>query len=201
MPRTRRVLLPCHVQHVMNRGNARQRVFQDRYEYEAFIELLAEAGDHSRVPLLAFSLMPNHWHLVLWPTSPKSLSAYMHWLTTTHVLRLHRRRGTKGQGHIYQERYRNVTVTSEHQFFALCRYVERNALASGLVKRAEDWPYCSLARTKTPSGRELLSPWPVPRPPGWLASVSDNQSCATCPETEHRPLYGDSPPHINWPTV
>jgi len=74
----------------MNRGNARQRIFDDRDDYEDFIELLAKAGDHSRVPLLAFCLMPNHWHLVLWPTSAKSLSSYMHWLTSTHVLRLHR---------------------------------------------------------------------------------------------------------------
>jgi putative transposase len=176
MPRTRRVLLPCHVQHVMNRGNARQRIFDDRHDYEDFIELLARAGDHARVPLLAFCLMPNHWHLVLWPSSPKSLSAYMHWLTSTHVLRLHRRRGTTGQGHIYQERYRHVTVTTERQFLVLCRYVESNAAQGGMVPRAEDWPYCSLVRTKSRSGRELLSPWPVPRPPGWAEYLNDNCS-------------------------
>jgi putative transposase len=160
----------------MNRGNARRRIFDDREDYEEFIELLAKAGDHSRVPLLAFCLMPNHWHLVLWPTTMKSLSAYMHWLTSTHVLRLHRRRGTKGQGHIYQERYRHVAVTTDAQFLVLCRYVESNAAASYLVKRAEDWPYSSLSRDKTRSGRELLSPWPVPRPADWVAYVNDNWS-------------------------
>ena len=174
MPRTRRVLLPGHVQHVMNRGNARQRIFDDRHDYEDFIELLARAGDHARVPLLAFCLMPNHWHLILWPTSPQSLSAYMHWLTSTHVLRLHRRRGTTGQGHIYQERYRHVTVTTEHQFLVLCRYVESNAAQGGLVAKATDWPYCSLTRIKTRSGRKLLSPWPVPRPHGWAEYLNDN---------------------------
>jgi putative transposase len=176
MPRIRRIIEPCRIHHVVNRGNARQKIFHDRDEYEDFIGLLARAGDHSRVPLLAFCLMPNHWHLVLWPTMPKALSAYMHWLTSTHVLRLHRRRGTKGHGHIYQERFRTVAVAEESQFLVLCRYVEGNALAAGLVRRAEDWPYSSLSRTKTPDGRQLLSPWPLPRPADWLAYVNANRS-------------------------
>jgi len=69
-----------------------------------------------------------------------------------------------------------VTVTTEHQFLVLCRYVESNAANGGLVPRAEDWPYCSLVRTKSRSGRELLSPWPVPRPPGWAEYLNDNRS-------------------------
>ena len=177
------------------------KLFRSDKDYAAFLQCLLDTLKVHPVRILAFCIMPNHWHLVLWPTSPRSLSAYMHWLTSTHVLRLHRRRGTKGTGHIYQERYRHVTVTSETQFFVLCRYVESNALDAGLVKRAEDWPYCSLARSKTRSGRELLSPWPVPRPCGWVAYVNDNQSSSPCPETEHGPLCGDSPPHLNWPTV
>jgi REP-associated tyrosine transposase len=175
MPRTRRLLEPSLIQHVLNRGNARQRIFHDRYDYEDFIELLARAADHSPVPLLAYCLMPNHWHLVLWPTVPKALSAYMHWLTSTHVLRLHRRRGTKGQGHIYQERYRHVSVRTDSQFFALCRYVESNALSAGLVERAEDWPYSSLSKTTAADGRDLLSPWPIARPSDWLEYVNGNR--------------------------
>jgi REP-associated tyrosine transposase len=176
MARRRRIIEPCCIQHVMNRGNARQRIFDHPEDYEDFIGLLVRAGDHARVPLLAYCLMPNHWHLVLWPTMPRALSAYMHWLTSTHVLHVHRRRGTKGHGHIYQERFRHVPVQNVERFLVLCRYVEGNALAAGLVKNAEDWPYCSLSRTKAPNGRELLSDWPVPRPPDWLPYVNANRS-------------------------
>jgi putative transposase len=175
MPRTRRKLEPGRIQHVVNRGNARQLIFRDRFDYEDFIELIARANARLDVPLLAYCLMPNHWHLVLWPPDPKALSAYMHWLTSTHVLRLHRRRGTKGQGHIYQERYRHVPVETESQFFTVCRYVEANALSAHLVKRAEDWPYSSLSRTKSPDGHELLSKWPLARPSDWLAYVNANR--------------------------
>jgi putative transposase len=175
MPRTRRLLEPGCIQHVVNRGNAREKIFRDRDDYEEFIGLLVRAREHSPVPLLAFCLMPNHWHLVLWPDRPAALSAYMHWLTSTHVLRVHRRRGTKGMGHIYQERYRAVHVQSAGQFLVLCRYVEANALSAGLVKRAENWPYSSLSRTATREGLDLLSPWPIARPADWVEHVNGNR--------------------------
>jgi len=84
------------------------------------------------------------------------------------------RRGTRGLGHIYQERYRTVPVKGESQFLMLCRYVERNPLAAGLVDRAELWPYCSLSSRMTLEGHRLLSQWPVARPENWLALVNGN---------------------------
>jgi putative transposase len=84
------------------------------------------------------------------------------------------RRGTRGLGHIYQERYRTVPVKGESQFLTLCQYVERNALAAGLVERAEFWPYSSLSCRMTHKGDRLLSEWPVARPENWLALLNDN---------------------------
>jgi putative transposase len=164
------------VQHVLNRGNFRERIFHDDEDYEDFICLLGRAADHVAVPLLAFSLMPNHWHLVLWPSVARDLSAYMHWLTTSHVRRTHGRWETTGLGHIYQERYRTVAVKGDEHFLTLCRYVESNALTAGLVEKAEQWPYSSLSRQVSREGRGLLSPWPVARPDNWLAIVNGNCS-------------------------
>jgi len=174
MPRGCRIIEPCTVQHVINRGNARQQVFRDPEDYEEFVDLLGLVAKRVDVPLLAYCLMPNHWHLVLLPARSRDLFCYMHWLTSTHVRRTHMRRGTRGLGHIYQERYRTVPVKGEGQFLTLCRYVERNALEAGLVARAEFWPYCSLSCRMTPTADRLLSEWPVPRPENWLALVNAN---------------------------
>ena len=168
MPRRRRLVESHSVQHVVNRGNARQQLFRDREDYEDFVSLLATAAEVVPVPLLAYCLMPNHWHLVLWPSTSAALSAYMHWLTSTHVRRTHTRRGTRGLGHLYQGRYYSVGVSGESHFLSVCRYVESNALRAGLVERAELWPYSSLSRATTRDGRAFLSEWPVPRPEGWL---------------------------------
>jgi REP-associated tyrosine transposase len=181
MPRTSRIIPAGSVQHVMNRGNFRRPIFRDPDEYEQFLELLARAARRHPVRLLAYCLMPNHWHLVVWLEERVSLPAYMHWLTSTHVRHLHIRRGTVGLGHIYQERYRNVGVEDDRQLVAVCRYVEANPLRAGLVARAEEWPYSSLMRSMTRGGIRLTSIWPIPRPYDWGQLVNESAELADTP--------------------
>jgi REP-associated tyrosine transposase len=122
--------------------------------------------------LLAYCLMPNHWHLVLWPSSPPALSAYMHWLTSTHVRRHRWLTQTVGEGHLYQERYWSDVIINDLKLIAVCRYVEGNALAATLAPRAEEWPYSSLSRVAQDPDRPALASWPIPKPPNWVELVN-----------------------------
>ena len=67
--------------HVLNRGNARARIFHKDADYEAFERILDEAKDRYDMRVLAYCLMPNHWHLVLWPRHDRDLSRFMGWAT------------------------------------------------------------------------------------------------------------------------
>lgn len=67
MPRTARASVGGICYHVINRGNARGEVFHKPEDYAAFCRLLQEAGERVRMRLLAYCLMPNHFHLALWP--------------------------------------------------------------------------------------------------------------------------------------
>ncbi len=67
MPRPRRVTPAGYCYHVLNRGNARQRVFHKEADFAAFLGLFDEAQERCPMRLLAYCLMPNHFHLVLWP--------------------------------------------------------------------------------------------------------------------------------------
>ena len=67
MPRTARVAPGGYVFHVLNRGNGRMRLFDDDGDYAAFERVLGEVLVAVPVRLLAYCLMPNHWHLLLWP--------------------------------------------------------------------------------------------------------------------------------------
>ena len=60
MPRIERGLVNFGVYHVLNRGNARQRVFDDGADYSSFVALLKEAKDRYSVHIFAYCLMPNH---------------------------------------------------------------------------------------------------------------------------------------------
>lgn len=67
MPRTARASVGGYCYHVINRGNARAEVFHKGADYDAFLEAIGEARVRLPMGLLGYCLMPNHFHLVLWP--------------------------------------------------------------------------------------------------------------------------------------
>ncbi|MFO0697902.1 MAG: transposase [Nitrospira sp.] len=73
-------------------------------DYRAFLELLAAAKAKHPVKILAFCLMPNHFHLVLSAIHDASLSPFMHWWMTSHVRRYHRY--YRSHGHVWQGRFK-----------------------------------------------------------------------------------------------
>jgi putative transposase len=172
MPRTRRFAPDNSIHHVLNRGNRRATIFHKAADYEAFMNLLGATLDDVPMRILGVCLMPNHFHLVLWPEEGIDLSAYMHCLMNAHVRRYHEHYQTSGLGHIYQGRFRNFVVQSDAHLYKVLRYVEANALRAGLVSDARLWRWSSLARRFTPNGRTYLSEWPVPRPADWADLVN-----------------------------
>jgi putative transposase len=173
MPRVGRITPDGAVHHVLNRGNARATLFANSYDYEHFLNLMADAQQRVPMRVLAFCLMRNHWHLVLWPDKGRDLSAYMRWLTNAHVRHHHRKHGTTGQGHVYQGRYKNFIVQSNHHLLTVLRYVESNAYRATLVPKAEEWRWSSAARIAAPDGRILVSAWPVPKPTNWISFLNE----------------------------
>lgn len=167
MARARRCAPPGAIHHVTNRGNRRRVIFHKPGDYAAFIRILGEARDRYRMRLIGFCLMPNHWHLILWPPHDVSLSAYMQWVTSTHVRRYHAHYGLTGTGHLYQARFANKLFADERRLLSALRYVEANPLKAKLVKRAEDWPWSSLRLRVHGDPDNLLCPCPIALPSNW----------------------------------
>jgi putative transposase len=164
------------VYHVLNRGNDRKPIFHKHGDARAFLQLLHEAKRRfSGMRLLAFCLMNNHWHLVLWPTTDDELSAFMAWLSNAHVRRYRQHYHTAGDGHLYQGRFKSFPVTDGNELHLLLvlRYVEGNPLRAGLVTRAEEWRWSSLHHALHGDALGLLDEWPIPRPRDWVALVNE----------------------------
>jgi len=178
MPRPPRIFPDGIPQHIVNRGNRRATVFTRAEDFLGFVGALADATDRTTVRLVAFCLMPNHWHLVLWPVRGCEISSYMQIVMNAHIRDLQRRHGTTGTGHIYQGRFKNSPILDERQFFNVCRYVEANPFAAGLVSRAEEWRWSSLVMDGPTDDVRIVSPWPLRRPAGWLNDVNRPQGAA-----------------------
>ena len=182
MPRRCRVCPGGLAYHVMNRSAGRVRIFDDAGDYAAFERVLAEAVARFALRLCAYALMPNHFHLVLWPRGDDELSPFMQWLTMTHTQRWHAHRHSVGRGHLYQGRFKCFAAQRDEHFLSLCRYAERNPLRANLVVRAQDWRWCSLWRREFAGDRQadglVLSEWPVQRPADWLQWVNTPETPA-----------------------
>jgi len=105
MPRQARVAPGGLIYHVLNRAVARLPLLQKPEDYAAFEWVLGEAWQRHPIRLLAYCLMPNHWHMVLWPRADGQLTAFVRWLTHTHTMRWHTHYHTIGTGHLYQGRF------------------------------------------------------------------------------------------------
>jgi putative transposase len=156
----------------VNRGNRKSRIFESPEDYVTFLAALADAAERTVVRLVAFCLMPNHWHLVLWPYRGSEISTYMQIVMNSHLRDLLERHNLSGLGHVYQGRHRNHPIHNDLHFLNVCRYVEANAQRAGLVERAEEWPWSSLVCPGPDPEINLLSPWPVRRPADWLEQVN-----------------------------
>ena len=170
MGRVSRVDVPDMVYHVLNRANFRSSLFRVDKHYQSFVNILREAKEFTPMRILAYCLMPNHWHLVLYPEATVDLSRFMHRVTLTHTQRYHAKTRTRGYGHIYQGRYKSLPVQTDNYFLTLARYVERNAKRAAMVGKAEEWPWSSayLRVHGTKDQQKLLSPWPVEEPTDYL---------------------------------
>jgi putative transposase len=162
------------VYHAQNRAAARATIFADDGDYAAFLRVLAEAVARQKMRLLAYCLLPDHFHVVVWPRKDGDLPDFMRWLTMTHTQRWHAQRRSAGSGHLYAGRYRSFPVQKDGHLVTICRHVERNALRAGLVPRAQEWPWGSLHRPDRGSEviRPELSAWPIPKPRGWTQRVN-----------------------------
>ena len=178
MSRTARQAPGGIVYHVLNRAVARLPLLEKPGDYDAFVRVLAEAQDQCPMRVVAFVLMPNHWHFVLWPEYDKQLSEFCRWLTHTHSICWHAHYHTSGTGHIYQGRYKAFPVETDEHFYAVCRYVERNPLRANLVQSAEQWRWSSLWQRLhgDEQPRRLLSAWPLPVPENWVAYINTPQT-------------------------
>jgi putative transposase len=170
MPRTARASVGGICYHVLNRGNGRAKVFRKEGDYAAFVDLLAAAKERLAMRILGYVLLPNHFHLVLWPHDDGDLSRWMQWLMTAHVRRYHQH--YHSSGHVWQGRFKAFPIEQDEHLLTVLRYVERNPLRANLVDWAENWAWSSLAWRVGGKRPAMLDRWPIACPRNWIERVN-----------------------------
>jgi len=171
MPRLARASVGGVCYHLLNRGNAGREVFAKDDDYLAFLKAIGHACVEVPMRVLGYCLMPNHFHLVAWPRHDGELSLWMHWLLNAHVRRYHKHH--QSSGHLWQGRFKAFPIGEDEHLLTVLRYVERNPVRAGLVKKAENWKWSSAGLWTNEAARPgYLVAGPVERPQSWLPWVN-----------------------------
>ena len=173
MARRKRVAFGGYPYHVCNRGSRKGVIVETYEDYANFVGLTNAAREKFRMRILAYNLLGNHFHFVLYPRRDDDMPRFMKWLEQKHAKRFHRQRGTVGCGAVFQSRYYSRMITEERKLFSALKYVEGNARRHGLVERAEHWPWCSAWNREPIGPAVVIDDSPVPRPSNWLDFINE----------------------------
>jgi putative transposase len=130
--------------HAYNRGCGREKIFRSKGNYAFLEQRLSEYSTRMSVELIAHSLMPNHYHLVLRQDGdvPVRTLVQQTFLSYSKAFnKMYKRTGT-----LFEGPFKCRHVDSESYLLSLCRYVHRNPLEAGLVKKIEDWEFSDYLR-------------------------------------------------------
>lgn len=128
----------------MARGNGRMRIFLDEGDYRKFLYILGDVVDLFSIDCWDLCLMPNHYHLALYPRKP-NLSVAIAYLNSVYAMWWNATHSTVG--HVFQGRFKAQVVQRDGYLLALCRYIALNPVRARLVERPEQWLWSSYRAT------------------------------------------------------
>lgn len=140
MPRPPRIHYPGAVYHAMARGVDGRLIFADDHDRRVFLATILRLKSEIPFAIVAYCLMPNHFHFAI-KVDDIQLSRIMQRALTTYVLAFNTRHDR--EGHLFQARYKSILCLSDRYLMALIRYIHRNPVRAGLTLSPNDWPWSS----------------------------------------------------------
>jgi putative transposase len=155
MARLARVVIPGYPHHVIQRGNRRQDVFFNDEDRITYLDYLRQYTKPAKIEIWGYCLMNNHVHLIAVPARENGLAKGLGDAHRQYTRKINFRQGWRG--YLWEGRFKSYPL-SEKYLYAALRYVERNPVRAGIVKKAEDYRWSSARAHVKKEGDSLLTP-------------------------------------------
>jgi REP element-mobilizing transposase RayT len=126
--------------HVITRGNQKQKIFKDAFDYRKFLEILIGYKQRYHYHLYAYVLMSNHVHLLI-ETRDIPLSKILQGINQRYTMYFNRR--NKTVGHLFQGRYKAILCDRDRYLLALLKYIHYNPLRAKIAESLDQYPWSS----------------------------------------------------------
>ncbi len=156
----RRLILfsPDCYYHIYNRGNNREPIFLEEENYSFFLKKMCEYFDKARIDIIAYCLMPNHYHLLVYlrrierfPISNSTKTKKISEICSNNFSNLMRSFNISyaksfnnwyhRTGHVFQGNFQAREIVEQLYLTNICRYIHLNPVRAGLAPQPDDWRY------------------------------------------------------------
>ena len=139
MPYRRTPFLAGHYYHVYNRGVDRGDIFFSPENYTYLLRLLKKNRDRYAVAMVAYCLLPNHYHLLLCPTQDDNLHLFIKSVFGSYAQGINKQQSRVGP--LFRSRYRSILVEGEEYLAHPARYIHLDPVAAGVSPTPGAWPF------------------------------------------------------------
>jgi REP element-mobilizing transposase RayT len=158
MPRRKGSFVVGGYYHVFNRAIEGEMLFHSRDNYLHCLALLKRYIHEHGVSVIAYTLMPTHYHFILKQLSNIPISRFISVLFNSYVQAFNRQHGRRGP--LFEGRFKHVHIDNEEYLVHLCRYIHLNPVKAKLVAKPEDWSFSNyLEWTKRRDGSLIDTPF------------------------------------------
>ncbi len=171
MTRYLRKIQKGHFYHIVNRGVEQRKIFLCEADYATFMQLLSRACEKYKVPIVAYALMPNHFHILIKVVEGSEVSKWGKWFQGVYAQAFNKKYGRVG--HLWQDRFYAKEVRNGFQLARTWMYVEQNPVKANLVDCQEGWRWSSaFLRSRGYRPHFLIEPswWLTPMKDEWWSS-------------------------------
>lgn len=141
MARISRIVVPNYPYHIVQRGNNKQRVFFDDEDRERYLQLIRWYTKKWKCSVFAYSLMPNHIHLLVKPSKDIGLAKTMQGIGLCHTQSINRK--YRRTGRLWECRYYSCIVNEDAYLWSVIRYIDWNSVRAGLAKEPQVYRWSS----------------------------------------------------------
>jgi putative transposase len=139
MPRRDNTFTAGHYYHVYNRGAGRELIFFEPDNYDYCLRLVKKYLREYSNSVIAYCLMPNHYHFLFRQDGDTPLSKFVGVLFYAYVQAVNRQQERTGT--LFEDRFKHIHVDIEPYLLQLCRYIHANPVKAGLTTSLVEWPY------------------------------------------------------------
>jgi putative transposase len=126
--------------HLYNRGSNKSRIFYEKENYNYFLRKLKFYADKNKIKILAYCLMPNHFHLFVKQTNENfSISTFISNLLNSYVKSVNKK--YERSGTLFESKTKSKQIEDETYFIWVIKYILENPLKANLAHQIQDWEY------------------------------------------------------------